>query len=538
MTHSYPWWQTGVVYQVYPRSFKDSNGDGVGDIPGVIEKLADLRELGIGAIWLSPFYRSPMADFGYDVSDYRDVDPIFGTLTDFDQLITQAHAHDLKVIIDFVPNHSSDQHAWFQESRASKHNPKRDWYTWRPGKDGQPPNNWLSVFGGSAWTHDPATDEWYLHSFLAEQPDLNWRNPAVRAEMLDTVRFWLERGTDGIRIDVAHFIMKDPDLRDNPPNLVIDANAYKSFGAYDSLIHQHDKGHADIHELYREFRLMMNEYDAISPRMSVGEIHIFDWKEWASYYGEALDELHMPFNFSLLGAKWDAGVIRALVDAQEASLPAGAWPNFVMSNHDEHRMASRLGSARARVAMLLLVTLRGTPQIYYGDEIGMLDVEIPPGKEQDPWGKNVQGLGLGRDPERTPMQWDATPNAGFSAPGVETWLPIAPDFAVRNVAVQKADLTSMYALTKALLTLRNAEEALNHGTYTPLDGTPAGVFAFYRSADSGRFLIVINFTDSEQSLTLPITGGTVAITTGMDRVGETINGEFTLRGDEGMVIRL
>ncbi len=533
---SHPWWQTGVVYQVYPRSFKDSNNDGIGDIPGVIEKLDYLRDLGIDAIWLSPFYPSPMADFGYDVANYRDVDPMFGTLADFDRLIMEAHQRNLHIIIDFVPNHTSDQHSWFLESRSSRDNPKRDWYVWRDGKDGKPPNNWCSVFGGSAWEYDDKTGQYYLHSFLREQPDLNWRNPEVRAEMLDTVRYWLERGTDGIRIDVAHFIMKDPDYRDNP--LVESAIGHKSMGEYDTQIHIYDKGHADVHAVYRDLRALMNEYDKSTPRMSVGEIHIFDWKEWSTYYGEKLDELHMPFNFSLLFAKWDAKTFRTLIDGQEMSIPPGAWPNFVLSNHDEHRIPSRLGAVRARAAMMLLLTLRGTPQIYYGDEIGMPDVIIPPEREQDPWGKRVKGLNLGRDPERTPMQWDTSPNAGFSGAGVETWLPVSPDFANLNVAVQRDDPRSMLSLTRTILALRRAEEALNHGSYAPLDIAPESIISYVREAGNARFLIVINFTDLALTLDFPFESGKVEVSTQMDRVGtESLKG-LKVRGDEGLIIRL
>jgi alpha-glucosidase len=540
---AYPWWQTGVIYQVYPRSFMDANNDGIGDLPGVLQKLDYLVDLGIQAIWLSPFYPSPMADFGYDVKDYCDVDPLFGTLADYDQLLMAAHQRGLKIIIDFVPNHSSDQHPWFTESRSSQDNPKRDWYTWRDGKPGGlPPNNWLSVFGGPAWTLDPHTGQYYLHSFLKDQPDLNWRNPDVQKEMMNAVRFWLERGTDGIRIDVAHFIIKDPDLRDNPPNPAYGAgNPYKPFGEYDSILHIHDKGHPDIHAVYREFRAMMNEYDVISPRMSVGETHIFDWHEWASYYGQNLDELHMPFNFSLLFAPWDVPTIQKLIADMEAVIPAGGWPNFVMSNHDEHRLPSRLGTARARVAMLMLLTLRGTPQIYYGDEIGMVDVEIPPGKEQDPWGKQVKGLGLGRDPERTPMQWDSTANAGFSAAGVETWLPIAPDYRVRNAMAQSSDPQSMLSFTRALLKLRASEVALNHGTYEVIAGLPETVFGYQRTPDADvtgkRYQILLNFSDQPITVTLP-NRGQIVLNTHADRAGESVTESVNLRGDEGVVIQV
>src|SRR5437879_4455703 len=330
------WWQHAVVYQVYPRSFQDTNGDGVGDIPGVTQRLDYLREtLRVDALWLSPFYPSPMADFGYDVADYTDVDPLFGSLDDFDRLVTEAHRRGLKVIIDWVPNHTSDQHAWFQESRASRDSAKRDWYVWRdPKADGSPPNNWLSVFGGTAWTLDAGTGQYYLHSFLAQQPDLNWRNPEVRAAMFDSVRFWLERGVDGFRIDVAHMIMKDPGLRDNPPNPDAAGQMHKSMGDFDSQIHLYDRGHADVHEVYRDLRRMLDSYSAESPRMAIGEIHIYDPAEWATYYGANLDELHLPFNFGLLRSTWTAQAIRSSVDTVEATLPDGAWPNYVLDHAD------------------------------------------------------------------------------------------------------------------------------------------------------------------------------------------------------------
>ena len=395
-TDHFYWWQTGVVYQIYPRSYKDTSGNGVGDLHGIIEKLDYLGDtLGIDAIWLSPYYPSPMKDFGYDVADYVDVHPLFGTLDDFDELLEKAHQRDIKIIIDFVPNHSSDQHPWFQESRSSRHNPKRDWYVWadpklpppspkvgtpearRAGRgaggvgEGTVPNNWLAVFGGSAWEWDQATGQYYLHSFLKEQPDLNWRNPEVKAAMFDVLRFWLERGVDGFRVDVAHFIMKDPEMRDNPPASQDGLAFHRPHGDYDSQKHIHDKGHPDVHEVYRDFRALLDEYSTQAARMSVGEIHIFKWDEWASYYGNPQNglEFHMPFNFSLLKTPWDAGAIRGAVDELEAALPAWAWPNYVLGNHDEGRIATRYGADQARVAAMLLLTLRGTPTIYYGEEI-------------------------------------------------------------------------------------------------------------------------------------------------------------------------
>ncbi|MFO8036141.1 MAG: alpha-amylase family glycosyl hydrolase, partial [Anaerolineales bacterium] len=297
---SYLWWQTGVFYQIYPRSFLDTTGNGVGDLQGIIHNLDYLGDtLGVDALWLSPFYPSPMKDFGYDVSNYVDVDPLFGDLDDFDELLTKTHQRGIKIIIDLVPNHTSDQHPWFQASRSSRDDPKRDWYIWAdPKEDGRPPNNWLSVFGGPAWEWDPNTEQYYLHSFLTEQPDLNWRNPEVETAFFDVVRFWLERGVDGFRVDVAHYIMKDPSLKDNPLNPQRTKSIHRPLGEYDAQFHLHDKGHPDVHDIYRRFRRLLDEYSHDQPRVSIGEIHILDWEKWATYYGQDLDELHMPFNFS------------------------------------------------------------------------------------------------------------------------------------------------------------------------------------------------------------------------------------------------
>ncbi len=531
----YLWWQTGVIYQIYPRSFRDTNGNGVGDLRGILEKLDYVSEtLGVDALWLSPFYPSPMADFGYDVADYTDVDPLFGDLDTFDQLLAQAHQRGLKLIIDLVPNHSSDQHPWFIASRSSRDNPKRDWYIWAdPAPDGGPPNNWLSVFGGSAWEWDEKTGQYYLHSFLKEQPDLNWRNPAVQDAMFDVVRFWLGRGVDGFRIDVAHYIMKDPALRDNPLNPTPAKSIHRPLGHYDSQLHLYDKNHPDAHTVYRAFRQVLDEYSQERPRMSVGEIHIFDWPEWASYYGKNLDELHMPFNFMLLNVPWEAGAVRRVVDGLEAALPPGAWPNYVLGNHDESRLTSRYGRAPARVAAMLLLTLRGTPTLYYGDEIGMTDVDVPLEQQKDPFGLRVPGLG--RDPCRTPMQWSATSNAGFSPPDTsELWLPLAPDYRTINVAHQLEDPTSILNLYRRLLALRKTTPALQRGDYRPLDGMPETCYVFERRAGAERILVALNFSGQDQNL--PWSEGRVVLSTHLDRAGEKLQGVLALRGHEGLII--
>ena len=444
------WWQRGVIYQVYPRSFQDSDGDGIGDLAGVTQRLDYLRWLGVHAVWLSPFYPSPMADFGYDVSDYRDVDPIFGTLADFDVMLAAAHDRGLKLIIDYVPNHTSDQHPWFVEARASRDSPKRDWYVFRdPKPDGSPPNNWLSVFGGPAWTLDEATGQFYLHSFLPQQPDVNWRSPGLKAALLDVLRFWLERGEDGFRIDVAHGLMKDPELRDNPLRPTgAEPGGHKAMGEYASQLHLHDNMHPDIHGLYREIRTLVDGYGAERPRYLIGETHVFEPEAWAGLFGADLDELHQPGYFGLLKVDWTPAGIRAHVDVIDAVTPPGTWPNYVLSNHDEHRVATRVGRDQARNAMLLLLTLRGTPTLYYGEELGMENVPIRPDRAQDPWGLRVPGRGLGRDPERTPMPWDDTETAGFAAPGVQPWLPLGDEAATLNVESERASPDSMRSMTR------------------------------------------------------------------------------------------
>jgi alpha-glucosidase len=534
------WWQQGVIYQVYPRSFMDSNGDGIGDLQGIIAKLDYLTWLGVDAIWISPIYPSPMIDFGYDITNYTDIDPIFGDLATFDSLLEQAHQHGLRVIMDYVPNHTSDQHPWFQESRSSRANPKRDWYVWAdPKPDGSPPNNWQGSWGGSAWEWDATTNQYYLHSYHKTMPDLNWRNPAVKEAMFDVVRFWLDRGVDGLRIDSAQRIMKDPELRDNPPNPSPLVTPYKSLGEYDLQLHIHDKGHPDIHTVYRELRQLLDTYSSESPRVALGEMHLFDWPEWARYYGVQLDELHMPLNFGLVGVPWQARTVRQLVDSVEAALPPKAWPNYVLSNHDEPRIASRVGPQQVRVAMMLLLTLRGTPTLYYGDEIGMHDVEIPPEYIQDPWGKNLPGIGLGRDPERSPMQWDDSPNAGFCPPAVDPWLPVANDYKQANVAVQRQDRHSMLSLTRALLQLRRTTLSLAVGSYTPIEDVPDDCFVYIRRFGKQQRLIALNISRDEQQVQLPEMGsGRILVSTHLDREKPVDLGSLLLRGDEGCIIEL
>ncbi|MEL6770002.1 MAG: alpha-amylase family glycosyl hydrolase [Bacteroidota bacterium] len=545
---AHPWWHSAVVYQIYPRSFQDANGDGVGDLPGITERLDYLANtLGVDTVWLSPFYRSPMADFGYDVADYTDVDPIFGTLDDFDRMAARAKEFGLKLIVDFVPNHSSEEHAWFKAARSSKDDPKRDWYVWRdPASDGGPPNNWLSIFGGSAWELDEATGQYYLHSFLREQPDLNWRNPELQAAMFDALRFWMDRGVDGFRIDVAHYIMKDPAMRDNPLATEV-ADYHKSLGEYDSQVHLYDKGHEDVHGAFREIRQLVDTHDDAA-RVTIGEIHEYDRAVWVRYFGGnatpgVLDELHMPFNFALLNADWTAASIRASVDELEAALPEGAWPNYVVSNHDEKRIRSRVGAAQARIAAMLLLTLRGSPTLYYGDELGMPEVDVPEDKLQDPWGFRSLPE-LSRDGCRTPMAWDDSPSAGFSDAGPDDlWLPLHDDHASINVDAELDDPDSMLHLYRRLLALRKETPALQLGSYTPSDDVPDDVFAYVREHDGadgqerGRVFVALNFSPEMQEVTVPdgFTGHVLA-STQREREGRTFTGTLHLGANEGVVI--
>ncbi|MEM8488042.1 MAG: alpha-amylase family glycosyl hydrolase [Bacteroidota bacterium] len=535
MTTQPAWWKTGVIYQIYPRSFKDSTGNGIGDLAGIIEQLDYFTDqMPVDVIWLSPFYPSPMADFGYDVSDYTNVHPLFGDLDTFDKLVDEVHKRDLKIIIDFVPNHSSDQHAWFIESRSSRDNPKRDWYVWRDAKPGgSPPNNWIGVFGGSMWEWDEATGQYYLHSFLKGQPDLNWRNPEVKAAMFDAMRFWLDRGIDGFRIDVAHHLMKDPLERDNPPVDDTVVMRHKAMGEYDLQMHVNDVAHADIHPLMREFRALLDSYSATQPRFAVGEIHDFNWESWASYYGENEDELHMPFNFLTLAAPWTATGIRDIVSAMEKTIPPTAWPNYVLGNHDEKRLATRYGQENTRLAAMLLLTLRGTPTLYYGDEIGIEEAIIPREQQQDPWGLRAEGLS--RDGCRTPMQWNDSAGAGFSS--TIPWLPVHQNKTTKNVATQQENPRSLLNFYKALLLTRKQHPALHIGSYKPYRDAPANCFGYYRTYNEQHLLVLLNFSDTALPCKLPSNANLLLSTKSGRRAHITFT-EITLQPREGVVFDL
>jgi len=526
------WWQTGVIYEIYPRSFADANGDGVGDLAGIAGRLDYLAWLGVDAIWIAPFYPSPMADFGYDVADYTDVDPLFGTLDDFDTLLAAAHERGLRVIVDYVPNHTSDRHPWFIESRTSRDNEKHDWYVWRDaGPNGELPNNWISMFAGHSWEWDETRQQFYLHTFLKEQPDLNWRNPATRAAMFDVARWWLDRGVDGFRIDVAQMVMKDPKLRDNPINPKPD-QAHR-LGSWDTQIHLNDLSHPDMHELYRSFRSMLESYPG--DRVSIGELHHPEFDTWAAFYGERQDEIHVPFNFHLTYSAWTADAVRAAVEGVQGALPPGAWASWVLGNHDQPRFASphRAGPDQAKVGMLLLLTLRGTPTIYYGEEIGMVDVPVATEDSRDPVERREPGRG--RDHERSPMQWDASPNAGFAATDATPWLPIAADASSVNVAGQSEDPASILTLTRRLIRLRREHPALHTGDFERFGRTPDGTFAFRRVSDEGRVTVVLNLTGEPRSVPGAGPGRTLIGTYG-DRDGESVEAAVELRPNEAVIV--
>jgi alpha-glucosidase len=525
------WWQHGIVYQIYPRSFQDSNGDGIGDLPGILDRLDYLAGLGVDAVWISPIYPSPMKDFGYDVADFTGIHPMFGTLEQFDRLLEAVHRRGLKLILDFVPNHSSDQHPWFIESRSSRDNPKRDWYIWRdPVGNSGPPNNWLSNFGGPAWEFDSTTGQYYYHAFLKEQPDLNWRNPAVVAAMHDAMRFWLARGVDGFRVDVIWHLIKDDHFRDNP----INPGWREGQDPFHRVVHVYTADRPEIHDVIAGMRAVVDEFD---DRVLIGEIYL-PIERLVAYYGADLKGTHMPFNFQLIDAAWHARNIARMIDEYEAALPDGGWPNWVLGNHDKPRIASRVGREQARVAAMMLLTLRGTPTLYYGDELGMADVPIPPDRVQDPFEKNVPGLGLGRDPERTPMQWDRSANAGFTTGA--PWLPVAGDYAEVNVEVEDSDPRSMLSLYRSLTALRRAEPALSVGSLRqiPAEGD---VLAFLRRQGGRCFAIALNLGGGPGGVTLPegmAQQGRLRLSTHLDRVGDVVDGVIELRGHEGVIVEI
>jgi alpha-glucosidase len=516
-----PWWQRGAIYQIYPRSFADADGDGVGDLAGIAARLDHLSELGFEAVWLSPFFPSPMADFGYDVADYEDVDPIFGTLEDFDRLVESAHARGIRVVIDWVPNHTSDRHPWFVESRASRDSPRRDWYVWHDGAaDGGPPNDWKSEFAavGDAWTFDETSGQWFLHSFMAEQPDLNWDNPEVEAAMHDTLRFWLDRGVDGFRIDALQRLAHDPQLRSNR-----------------GKARRHDQDWETMDDRLRGIRRVVDGYD---DRMIVGEVALDDLHRVVSFLNGG-DQLHLAHNFVFAELEWDAEAFEVSIEDFERLAEETAWPAWFLSNHDKPRVASRfdehgLGPARARGALLLLYALRGTPFVYQGEELGLPDAEIPPDRVVD-----VDG----RDPERAPIPWrppsQAGPGAGFTTG--DPWLPLVAGAEQLNVQTQAADPGSTLNLARRLAALRRDAPALQIGSQKTVHAHQ-DVLAWARAHDGDRLLAALSFAAEPVPAGLPpeLSGeAELLASTDAGRPGGAVRlADLRLAPGEGVLLRL
>jgi len=522
-----PWWQSGAIYQLLVPSFLDTDNDGLGDLDGVTARLDYLEWLGVNAIWLSPCYPSPLKELGYDVSDYCAIEPRFGGLAAFDRLLDEAHERDLHVILDWVGNHTSAQHSWFRESRSSRDNPRRNWYLWRdPRPDGSPPNNWVSVFGGSVWQWDATTSQYYMHTFLDSQPDLNWREPAVRAAMLEALKFWLERGVDGFRLDAAPLFFKDPEWRDNPVN-----PNYRPGELPDgTLLPTYTRNQPGLHELFVELRALVDRYPG--DRVLLGEFYV-PIEELVSFYGGRSPELHLPLNLALTYLKWDPTEIGRTLAEYQQRVSGKGWPTTTLDTHDQERIVVRAGAAQARVGAMLLLTQRGTPTVYYGDEIGMRGVAIPSEQAVDPQGRRT---GRNRDPTRTPMQWSNELHAGFST--VEPWLPVGVDYDVANVASLSRDASSLLTLYRRLLELRQAEPVLQHGDYEPLAAGPELV-VYRRRSGVRRLLVALSFVHETQRYELGADGPAhVLLSTHLDREGERIGDQLELRADEGLVIAL
>ena len=513
-----PWWQKGVIYEIYTPSFMDSNGDGIGDLVESIQKVDYLNDgtpqsLGVDGLWYSSFFPSPGADGGYDISEHTDINPLFGSLEIFDRLKMEAEKRRMHIISDFVPNHTSSQHPWFIASRSSLGNPKRDWYIWEdPAPDGGPPTPRQSNFGGPAWSKDKKTGQYYYHTFFSEQADLNWRNKKVREAMFQVVRFWLDRGV-GVRFDAVVEMM--------------DRHLYMLDKSHKIRMDQYAMTSDELHDIFRQFRNLCDQYD---DRVMIGETWAESPEELSRYYGKKGDEFHIPFNFFLATRPWNAQEVRSTVEETEYATPKGAWPSYVLGSHDIPRLATRYGADQARLVAMLLLTLRGTPILYYGDEIGMQNVDIPADRVRDRFG---------RDPERTPMQWDNSVNAGFTR--AEPWLPVSDDYREVNVAKQFNDPTSLLTLYRRLIWLRKQKTALCLGSYRSVDtDNDEKIFAYTRQFGKEHYLVVLNFSKEEKqvALDLPVDEGSIIISTGLDRSGRVDLNNLVLRPHEGFLIEI
>ncbi len=495
-SEGHQWWQHAVFYELYPRSFADSNNDGIGDLNGIRTKLNYLKQLGIDAIWISPCYPSPQVDFGYDVSDYENIDPMYGTLKDFDNLSAAAKQRGIRIVMDFVLNHTSDQHPWFLDSRLSRTAAHRDWYIWRDGKDGHPPNNWEALFGGSAWGFDAKTGQYYYHYFYPEQPDLNWRNPAVKNAMFDVTRWWYKRGVSGFRLDAVDTLYEDPQLRDNP--VLPGKNVYGD----PNMENKYNHRLPEVHDTLRELRKVADEYNAVL----IGEGYTDDIAQLKAYYGKNNDEVQLPMDFMFFGVdKLSAPEFRKQIAFIESS---GGWPTYVISNHDRVRSYNRYGDGKhndaiAKLMAGMYLTLRGTPILYYGEELGMENND-PKRREdvKDPIGRLGWPKEKGRDGERTPMQWDTTANAGFSR--AKPWLPVPPSYKTHNVASETANPNSVLNFYKRLLALRHSNRALLDGNYVPLNEDDPNVLSYLRQYKGQTVLVALNFSSSEQPVTFDL----------------------------------
>ncbi len=514
------WWKDAVFYQIYPRSFADSNGDGIGDLSGITGKLDYLSGLGVDALWISPFFPSPMKDFGYDVADYRGVDPMFGTIEDFKVLSAEAHRRGIRIVLDLVVNHSSDEHPWFKAARASKTAPEHAFYIWKP-LAGKVPNNWKSLFElRSAWYPNKATGERYLATFTRFQPEFDWRNPDFRREIYDIMTYWYDIGVDGFRLDVATAYFKDAGFRSNPFSWKANPDLFQK--------HDHDRNGPECHEVFKAMRRISEE---AGERVLIGETHGQEAELAAACHGEHDDELHMAFNFDFLNQPWSATAFRDSAERWYKALPVGAWPNFTLSNHDRPRAAFRfrdaspaITEARARVAAAMLLGLRGTPFVYYGEELAMICQRVPRSRLRDPLGVRTWPLGfLGRDPERTPMQWDQGEDAGFGSFPAQPWLPINSDWESRNVAVQEGDAQSMLNWYKAVISLRKSRPSLREGAIRFLDlGNGGDVLAWERGkeghgapwAGSDTTVVLLNLASRARTVELP-EGGVVLLSAGI-----------------------
>jgi alpha-glucosidase len=519
------WWQRAVVYEITPISFQDSDGDGKGDLKGLIARLDHLSWLGVEAVWLTPVYPSPMLDLGYDVSDFCGIDPVYGTLADFDRLVEALHARNIRLILDFVPNHTSDRHAWFKESRSSRGSARRDWYIWAdPGPDGGPPNNWVSRFGGSAWEWDDETGQYYYHCFLKEQPDLNWRNPEVRSAMADVLRFWLERGVDGFRVDASAVLAEDALLRDEPLN----PEAGEDVPPPNRYVRVFTDDRPESLAYLGQLRQVLDEFP---DRVLAGEVQ-GKTERIGRFYGDKRPCLHLPLNFALIDCPWDALSLQARIDAYMNAVPDHAWPDWVIGGHDKKRIAGRIGQQQARILAMLVMTLKGTPFLFAGDEIGQEQVEIPPERVRDPFEKWMGGYGLDRDPERAPLRWDDSEKGGFTTG--EPWLPIAKDRG-RNFESQKADKGSLLWLYRRLIELRRREPLLTEGDYQPLRSIN-DILLFKRAAGREEIFVALNIAHQPRKLVWE-GQGRLLLSTCLDRAEQPVKSPLMLRADEGIIVK-